>query len=331
MKTAFICNNQDNVNRVYGAGRKERIAQISDLVEGLITEDNFEQRSDELKDVEAIFSTWGMPFLSEEKLDCMPKLRAVLYAAGSVKNFAEPMLKKGIQVVSAWAANAYPVAEFTLSQILLSNKGYFRNLRNYKSKETYKSWGHPAPKGNFGESVAILGAGQVGRLVMDMLKPHTLKVLVYDPYLSEEAAETMGVKKVSLEEAFAQAYTVSNHMPDLPETKHIINGKLLASMREGASFINTGRGATIKEDELIEVFKARPDLTALLDVTMPEPPENDSALYTLPNVLLSSHLAGALGDEVIRMSDCMIEEFIRLKEGQPLRYGISLEKLKIMA
>jgi phosphoglycerate dehydrogenase-like enzyme len=102
-------------------------------------------------------------------------------------------------------------------------------------------------------------------------------------------------------------------------------------MRESASFINCGRGASVKEDELIEVLKARPDLTALLDVTMPEPPENDSELYVLPNVFLSSHIAGALGDEVIRMSDCMIEEFIRLKEGLPLRYVVPPEKLKIMA
>jgi phosphoglycerate dehydrogenase-like enzyme len=216
MKTAFVCNSHDNVNRVYGAGRKERIARISDLVDGLITEDNFEQHSDELKDVEVIFSTWGMPLLSETRLNCMPKLRAVMYAAGSVKGFAEPMFKRGIQVVSGWAANAYPVAEFTLSQILLSNKGYFRNLRGFKSKETFQSWRNPAPKGNYGESVAILGAGQVGRMVIEMLNLHTLKVFVYDPYLSEDTAETMGVKKVSLEEAFAQAYTVSNHMPDLP-------------------------------------------------------------------------------------------------------------------
>ncbi len=331
MKTAFICDSPENVDRVYGAGRKARIAQITDLVEGLITSENFEERSADLADVEVVFSTWGMPALTEAQLDCMPKLRAVMYAAGSVKGFAPPMMARGIQVVSGWGVNAYPVAEFTVSQILLSNKGYFRNLRGFKSKETCQSWRDPQPKGNFGESVAILGAGKVGRAVIEMLRPHALKVLVYDPYLSEEDASDLGAEKVSLEEAFERGYAVTNHMPDLPETRNIIDRKLLSSMREGATFINCGRGASVKEDDLAEVFRVRSDLTALLDVTMPEPPENDSPLYMLPNVLLSSHIAGALGDEVIRMSDCMIEECVNLMEGRPLRYVVPPEKLKIMA
>lgn len=69
-------------------------------------------------------------------------------------------------------------------------------------------------------------------------------------------------------------------------------------MRQGATFINTGRGAQVDEAGLIEVFKRRPDLTALLDITCPEPPEDGSELYTLPNIHLSSHIAGSKNDEV---------------------------------
>ena len=83
----------------------------------------------------------------------------------------------------------------------------------------------------------------------------------------------------------------------------MLNAALFRSMRPGATFINTGRGAQVNESDMAAVFGARPDLTALLDVTWPEPPEAGSPLYTLPNVHLSSHIAGSLGNEVVRMAD----------------------------
>jgi phosphoglycerate dehydrogenase-like enzyme len=94
-------------------------------------------------------------------------------------------------------------------------------------------------------------------------------------------------------------------------------------MRHGATFINTGRGAQVNEADMIDVLKARPDLTALLDVTFPEPPVEGSELYTLPNVKLSSHIAGSLNDEVHRMSEYMIDEFKRFISGGELRYEVT--------
>ena len=85
------------------------------------------------------------------------------------------------------------------------------------------------------------------------------------------------------------------------------------------------------EDGLIRVLQARPDLSALLDVTHPEPPSADSPLYSLPNAQLSSHIAGSLGDEVVRMADYMIEEFARRQRGEALRYAVTPEMLDTMA
>jgi len=330
-KAAFFCNSPHNIDRVYAMGRKEKVAQITDLYPAVITSRNFQDHAPRLRDLEVIFSTWGMPLLSDEQLDQLPNLKAVFYGAGSVQAFARPLLKKGIIVMSAWGANAIPVAEFTLAQILLANKGYFRNIRDCKSPEIRRSGAAFTGKGNFGETVAILGAGMIGKLLIRLLKNFTLKVVVYDPYLSEEAAGELGVEKVSLEEAFSRAYVVSNHVPDLPSTKKMLGGRLFAMMRENAVFINTGRGATVVEDELIEVLKKRPDLTALLDVTWPEPPEPDSELYALPNVYLTSHIAGSLGDEVVRMADYCIDEFLAWESGKPLKYSVSLEMLETMA
>jgi phosphoglycerate dehydrogenase-like enzyme len=171
----------------------------------------------------------------------------------------------------------------------------------------------------------------IGRKLIELLKPFTLKVVVVDPHLSDADARTLGVAKVSLEEAFADALVVSNHLPNLPELRGVLNEPLLASMRPGATFINTGRGAQVDEAAMAKVFAARPDLTALLDVTNPEPPEADSPLYRLPNVRLSTHIAGSLGDEVIRMADWMIEEFLAFQSGRPLRYAVTAEQLRTMA
>ena len=102
----------------------------------------------------------------------------------------------------------------------------------------------------------------------------------------------------------------------------VLNGKLFSSMRHGAVFINTGRGAQVNEAELIEVLEKRPDLTALLDVTHPEPPAEGSKLYPLPNVQQSSHIAGSVNDEVHRMADYMLDEFRRYIAGEPLKYQV---------
>ena len=98
-----------------------------------------------------------------------------------------------------------------------------------------------------------------------------------------------------------------------------------------SDFINTGRGATVAQDEMIAVLRQRPNLTALLDVTNPEPPLPDSPLHELLNVHLSTHLAGSIGDEVVRMADYMIDEFERWARGEPLRYAVTLEMLETMA
>ena len=138
-KAAFFGNDNPSLDRVYGGGRREMVAQRVELFSETVTSETFEQHADRLQDVEAIFSTWGMPGLETAQIARMKSLKAVFYAAGSVQYFARPLLDCGVKVISAWAANAIPVAEFSLAQILLSTKGYFRNMRECKSPERRSS------------------------------------------------------------------------------------------------------------------------------------------------------------------------------------------------
>lgn len=316
-------------DHVYAMGRRDRLAAIVDLYPHVITEKTFEQHAKALEEAEVMFATWNIAKLTPLRYEMMPKLKAIFYAAGTVKMFAESALERGIRVVSAWRVNAVPVAEFALAQILLSMKGYFANSDAFKSRGDFKV--APRGPGNFEQTVALLGAGAIGRTLIELLRPFRLNVIVYDPYLSDEEAAELHVEKVSLEDAFARGSVVSNHIANIPETVALIGGDHFRSMPQGATFINTGRGAQVNELEMIEVLKDRPDLYALLDVTAPEPPTDNSPLYTLPNVKLSTHIAGSIGSEVVRMADAMIEEFLCWQAGLPLQHEVTLEMLDRMA
>jgi phosphoglycerate dehydrogenase-like enzyme len=102
-------------------------------------------------------------------------------------------------------------------------------------------------------------------------------------------------------------------------------------MRENAVFINTGRGAQVIEEDLVRILRERPDLTALLDVTYPEPPVCDHPFYTLPNCLLTPHIAGSAGDEVARMGEYMLDEYKAYLNGEACKYEVSMKMLETMA
>ena len=317
-KAIFLCNYDQKVEQVYGEEGIARIQKNADISATVITYDDL--MSGDYSDTEYIFSTWGMPSLTVEEIKTrLPKLKAVYYAAGATDNFARPFFACNIPVLSAWQANAIPVAEFTVAQILLSLKGYFRGLKKYTSPEGRSAARKCIGRGAYGETVVLIGAGAISTKVQELLKNFDLNVIVV-PSRPER-------RTISLEEAFSKAYVVSNHLPNREDNIGVLNGKLFASMREGATFINTGRGAQVNEKEMIEVLKQREDLTALLDVTFPEPPEEGSELYTLPNVYLSGHIAGSEQDEWHRMADYMAEEFERHLANLPYRYQVCEEML----
>ena len=332
VKTAFFGDTGlggETLDLVYGAKRFEELRRGTDLYPTMVTSQNIASCLPELRDLEVIFATWGMIPLSEEQLDHLPALQAVFYAGGTIRSFALPLLRRGIIVTSSAAANALPAAEFTVAQILLANKGYHRNLREYRASGDRDSAFVGA--GNYRATIALLGAGQIGRKVIEFLQPFEVSILVFDPFLSLAETALLGVEKVDLATAFARGRVVSNHLADLPTTAGMIDGKLLSSMPQDATFINTGRGRTVHGADLIAVMRARSDLTALLDVTEPEPLPKDSGLWALPNVSITSHIAGSKGGEIERIADFAIEEFKRWNRGKPLRHAVSLESLERMA
>lgn len=317
-------------SRVYAAPQRGRLEALVDLHPELMSPEDFRDSAHVpfLREVEYVFSTWGMPKLEEADLQRLPKLRAVFYAAGTVQGFARPLLARGITVVSGWAANAVPVAEFTAAQVILSLKSAFPLARAASSAgpELYR---RREVTGAYGAVVALISLGMIGRRVADLLRHFDLKVIAYEPYAR---GEFPGIELVSLEECFSRAHVASLHAPNLPATRKMIKRHHFESMRPNATFINTARGAIVDQEAMIEVLSKRPDLTAIIDVTDPhEPPPAGSPFYTLPNLFLTPHVAGSAGNEVARMAEYIIDELDRHLRGQPLKYAVSEAMLETMA
>ncbi len=309
---------------VFGQGRRSRIAALTDLHSGTINGGNFDDHAATLAETEVIFATWGIPRFTEHHFAAMPNLKAVFYAAGNVKAFAEPLLNHGVILVSAWEINAIPASEMCLSQILLSLRGYFRATRRYRDLKTHAAKEFPRTGAN-GETIGLIGLGKIGTRLRNLLRDYPLKVIAHDPFLTPERAAELDVEPVSLDVLFRRAFVVSNHIPDLETTRGVLTGAHFSSMRDDATFINSGRGAQVVEADLVHVLRERPDLTALVDVTWPEPPAPNSPLWDLDNLVISPHIGGTIGDEVTRTADCVIEDFERWRDGEQLRHQVTPE------
>lgn len=335
MRAIFLTEKgEQSCRRVYRPELVDKIARLVTPDDTVYSKAEVLAHPQKFARVDFIFSTWGMPQFTEEEIKtCFPNLKCVFYGAGSVQAFARPFLNCGVKVFSAWAANAVPVAEFALAQIVLANKGFFFMQRLYRSFNDRAAARAAFSKcnGNYDETVGIIGAGMIGRLVIQMLKSYQLNVLVFDPFLPDEQAEALGVKKCSLPRLFEQSFVVSNHLANNEQTQGMLNYDLFARMRENAVFINTGRGAQVVEADLVRILQERPDLTALLDVTWPEPPEEGHPFYSLPNCVLTPHIAGSAGAEVCRMGAFMYEECKKYINGEPCQYEVTLKMLETMA
>jgi phosphoglycerate dehydrogenase-like enzyme len=314
---------------IYSPEQREQISKLVDIYAPWQTCATLSRNPAVLNPAEIILSGWGCPEFTEDLLKFAPNFKGLFYGAGSIKGIVtDAFWERGILVTSAYAANAVPVCELTVSQILLSLKRYWQQVAVYHQT---KKMQHLKIPGAYGSVVGLVSLGMIGRMVAERLKTHDLKVLAYDPYATHETAAQLGVELCTLDEIFQRSDVVSLHTPWLPETEGLITGRHIAMLKPGSTFINTSRGAVVKENEMVSVLESHPDIYALLDVTYPEPPDPKSPLFSLPNVVLSPHIAGSMDNECQRQGQYMIEELKRYLNKEPLLYQISRERAAIMA
>ncbi|PRH77164.1 hydroxyacid dehydrogenase [Streptomyces solincola] len=307
--------------RLLTDAHRARLAELSRTDPGLVAHDLTAPTpavAAALADAEVLFTCWGATPLTAEVLARAPRLRAVVHAAGSVKHHVTAACwERGIAVTSAAAANALPVAEYTLAVILLAGKRVGRAARRYEELRAGHDWlAELADSGNYRRTVGVVGASRIGRRVIELLRPFDLEVLLYDPYVTDTEAAALGAVRAGLDELCARSDVVSVHAPQLPATYRMIGGRQLALMPDGATLVNTSRGSLVDEGALLpQLVSGR--LSAVLDVTDPDVPPPASPLYSLPNVLLTPHVAGSLGNELHRMADAALAELERYARGLP--------------
>ena len=333
MKTVILCEVPYHHSTVYAPVVTNRLKALTDCDCARYGKADVLTTPAKFADTEYIFSTWGMPSFTEEEIKTyLPSLKAVFYGAGSVQGFARPFLNCGVKVFSAWAANAVPVAEYTVAQIILAGKDFFVQSRLLAAEDRAAAQArHGGHIGNYRKKVGLIGCGMIGSLVAELLKAYDLEVMAFDPFMSPEKAERLGVTPCSLEELFSTCSVVSNHLANNPQTQRMLTYKHFSSMLPYATFLNTGRGAQVVEEDLVRVLTERPDLTAVLDVTHPEPSPAGHPFYSLPNCFMTPHIAGSLGGEVVRMAEYMVDEYEALTEGRSVRYEVTLKMLETMA
>jgi phosphoglycerate dehydrogenase-like enzyme len=292
----------------------------------------FQARLSQFRDLEIIFGTWGMPWLEQDLLESLPNLRAIFYAAGTLRSFVpDEFWGRDIIISTASKANAIPVADLTMAALVFGLKGILPAARETRRLRSY----HPKPGrhgfGTYRPRIGLVSYGAIARLVRQRLRSLDAEVLVYDPFLSIDEADREDIALVELDEMFTQCHAVSVHAPALPSTRHLIRGHHIRALRENSVFINTARGSVVAQTEMISALQERQDIEAFIDVTDPEPPEDSSPLYDLPNVLLTPHIAGSTGHEVARLGQFMIEEYQRYASGQTLHHQVHRQDLELLA
>lgn len=324
----------DKTRHVFDAEAMTRLARTCDIVrEAPLEELSSAEARAVLGQIDILVTGWGCPMVTAEVVKAAPNLKLIAHAAGTVKfTVAHAVYDAGIRVTHAADANAVPVAEFTLAAIIFANKRVFELRDRYRAdpgrRSSYELMDEPI--GNYHRTIGLVGASRIGRKVAKLLSGFDFTVLVCDPFVRPGDPVLAGAELVDLESLMARSDVVSIHAPALPSTRSMIGASQLRLMKDGAAFVNTARGALVDETALIaELQSGR--IHAVIDVTDPEIPLAGSPLYSLPNVFLTPHVAGAVGTERLRLGQMAIEEIERFVAGVPMEFEIEPALLERLA
>lgn len=260
------------------------------------------------READAVLTSWGTPHLDKSIWADGAGPKAVAHAAGSVKKLVDPAIfDQGVAVFTAGSRIAWSVGEYCLASMLT----LARRLPRFDGAIRQGGWKQTAYRGHelAGAKVGILGASSTARALITLLKPFGCDVVVYDPYLSDERAADLGVRRAELEETL-QSRFVSLHVPDVPETKGLVTRKLIEQLPDGAVVVNSSRGPAIDQQALLEhALDGR--IYAALDVYDPEPPTLEPKVLEAPNLLLTPHVAGDTEEGHLALAGFVIADVLQ--------------------
>lgn len=312
---------------------EERLAAVARVIAPREGELSAESLAALVDNATVAITGWGTPPLSEALLAERPSLKLVAHAAGSIRHLVPfpAMEADRIRVAHSAIHIGEAVAEFVMAHVFNFLRHPIGLAEGMRAGEPWFALRSRLLGRLLGEqTVGLAGAGYIGRMMIRLFQTFHARVLVYDPFLTEEAAAKLGVELVSLDRMLAESDIVSLHVPSLPETRHMIGAEQLARIKDGALFINTARGALVDEPALIEELR-KGRFTAVLDVYAKEPLPDDSPLRSLPNAILAPHAAGHTHETYLRQGATAVDETLRFLAGEPLRHEVTKPMLANMA
>ena len=264
--------------------------------------------------------------VTERVLGAARRLRIVAVSRGGPVNVNMPAAtKRGVPVVNLPGRNARAVAEFTVGILIAGQRNIARSHTQMRhggwSGEFYR-YADAGPE-LAGRTVGIIGLGQIGRRVAELLRPFGVRLLAADPYIDPDVAAERGVELTGLRQVCGHSDIISLHARLTSETRHMINAETLGDMRQGTYLVNTARGELIEEKSLIEALRSGHLSGAALDVYEHEPLPAGNPLRTMPQVLAVSHLAGASKDVARRAARRLAAEIGRFVRDEPLQHCLN--------
>ncbi len=236
--------------------------------------------------------------------------------------------KKGIPVTITYGANAVSVAELTIAFMFALAKKLIKAHRSVLEENT---WPSIVGIELYGKTLGLLGFGAVGREVAKRAMALSMKVIAYDPYVSKEEMEKMGVTPVVFDRIFKESDFISIHVPLTEETKNLIGERELKMMKESAFLINTARGGIVDEEALAKALRERWIAGAALDVFEEEPPSFESPLFKCENLIATPHMAAHTFEAIYRMNMMAAISIVDYFNGKIPKYIVNkevVEKLK---
>ena len=226
----------------------------------------------------------------------------------------------GVLVANAPLSNVVSAAEQTLALILATA----RNLPQAHSALTQGRWERSAWSGVElqGKTLAIVGLGRIGRLVATRAAAFDMRLIGYDPYVTQESAAEAGVELVSLDEIAAQADFLTLHVAKTPDTIDLIDAAFLAKAKATLRVINVARGGIVNEADLAEAIASGQIAGAGIDVWETEP-TTESPLFALPSVVVAPHLGASTAEAQDKAGDAIADQVLAALSGEPVEFAVN--------
>ncbi|MFQ6118750.1 MAG: phosphoglycerate dehydrogenase, partial [Methanosarcinales archaeon] len=264
--------------------------------------------------------------VTKEVIESGKKLKIIGRAGVGVDNIdIEAATKRGIIVVNAPEGNTISAAEHTIAMLLSMS----RNIPQANTSLKNKEWNRKKFMGVevCDKILGVIGLGRVGSEVAKRALGLEMKVLAYDPFISEERAKELGVKLTTVEEICKKADYITVHTPLNKDTKDLINDNNFKLMKKGVRIINCARGGIINEDALCRAIKNGIVAGAALDVFVQEPPLN-SPLLDLDKVVVTPHLGASTYEAQINVAVSVAKEVLNALKGLPVKNAINMPYVK---